>query len=61
MARAYITENQVGIEFWYFVVCHAAMMINQVLGRLGLKISTPFELVHSAKPDSKTWFELFSI
>ena len=37
------------------------MMLNQVPGRLGLKLSTPFELVHNSKPDSKTWFELFSI
>ena len=37
------------------------MMINQVPIYLGLKITTPFELVHNAKPYSKTWFELFSI
>ena len=30
-------------------------------GQLGLKLTTPFELVHNSKPDSKTWFELFSI
>ena len=40
---------------------HAAIMLNQVPGRLGLKLMTPFELVHNAKPDSKTCFELFSI
>ena len=61
MARAYITEKQFGREFWYFAVCHAAIMLNQVPGRLGLKPATPFELFHNAKPDSKTWFELFSI
>ena len=37
------------------------MMLNQVPGRLGLKPTTPFELVHNSKHDSKTWFELFSI
>ena len=37
------------------------MMTNQVPGNLGLKITTPFDLVHNAKPDYKTWFELFSI
>ena len=36
-------------------------MLNQVPGRLGLKLTTPFELVQNATPDSKTWFELFSI
>ena len=36
-------------------------MLNQVPGRLCLKLMTPFELVHNSKPDSKTWFELFFI
>ena len=61
MARAYITEKQVGREFWYFAIQHAAMMLNNVPGRLGRKLTTPFELVHNQKPDSKTWFELFSV
>ena len=37
------------------------MMLNQVTGRLGLKLSTLFELFHNSKPDSKTLFELLSI
>ena len=61
MARSFITEKQFGQEFWYFAVRHAAMMLNQLPGRLGLKLTTPFELVHNSKPDSKTWFELFFI
>ena len=59
MVRAFITEKQVGCEFWYFAVRHAVMMLNKVPGRLGLKITTPFELVRNSKPDSKTYFELF--
>lgn len=61
MARAYITEKQVGREFWFFAIRHAALMINQVPGRLGRRLTTPFEIVHGIKPDSSTWFELFSI
>ena len=61
MVRAFITEKQVSQEFWYFAVRHSAMMLNQVPGRLGLALTTPFELVHNSKPDSNTWFELFSI
>jgi hypothetical protein len=61
MARAYITEKQVGREFWYFAIRHAAAMLNQVPGRLGRKLTTPFELVYGVKPDSSTWFELFSV
>ena len=37
------------------------MMLNQVPGRLCLKLMTPFELVHKSKLESKTWFELFSL
>ena len=61
MMQSFIIEKQVGQEFWYFAVRHAEMMLNQVPGRLGLKLTTPFELVHKSKPDLKTWFELFSI
>ena len=61
MAIAYITEKQVGKEFWYFAVRHAEIILNQVQGRLGLKLTTSFELVLNAKPDFKTWFELLSI
>ena len=61
MALAFITKNQVGRDFWYFAVKHAEIILNQVPGRLGLKLATPFELVHNYKPNSKTWFELFSV
>ena len=37
------------------------MMLNQVPGQLGLKLTTPFEIVHNSKNDSNTWFELISI
>ena len=37
------------------------MILNQVPVRLRLKLVTPFDLVHNTKPESKTWFEIFSI
>jgi hypothetical protein len=61
MARAYVTEKQVGREFWFYAVLHASRMINQIPGRLGRKLTSPFELVHGVKPDCTTWFELFSV
>ena len=61
MARAYVTENQVGREYWFYATRHAALMINQVPGRLGRKLTTPFELVHGCKPRAETWFQLFSV
>ena len=42
MTIALITEKQVGREFWYLAVRHSAMMLNQVPGQLGLKLTTPF-------------------
>ena len=50
-----------GHEFWFYAIAHVARMINQVPGRLGRKLTTPFELVHGQKPYSQTCFELFSI
>jgi hypothetical protein len=32
MARAYITEKQVGREFWFYALSHATSTINQVPG-----------------------------
>ena len=61
MARSYITEKQVGREMWFFALLHSAHMINQVPGRLGRQLTSPFELVHGVKPDSSTWCELFSV
>ena len=61
MGRANITEKQVGREFWFHAIHVAAQMTNQVPGRLGRKLTTPFELVHGIKPDASTWFELFSV
>ena len=61
MARAFITEKQVGQGLWYFAVFHVAMMPNQVPGQIGIKLTTPFGFMHNFKPDYKIWFELFSI
>ena len=61
MASAFIKEKQVGREFWYFAVRRAAIILDQVPGCLGLKLTTPFELVHNNKPYSKIWFQLFYI
>ena len=61
MARAYITEKQVGRSFWYYAIRHSAIMLNQVPGRLGKKLITPFEMVHGVRPDPRTWFQLFSV
>jgi len=61
MARAYMTEKQVSRDYWFFALSHAVLMLNQTPGRLNNKLTTPYELVHGEKPDSRTWFELFSV
>jgi hypothetical protein len=57
----YITEKQVGREHWFYAIKRASEMLNQVPGRMGRKLTSPFELVYGVKPDSKTWCELFSV
>jgi hypothetical protein len=61
MARSYISEKQMGREYWFFAIKTAARMLNQVPGWMGRKLTSPFELVYGVKPDAKTWFEPFSI
>jgi hypothetical protein len=61
MARAYPTEKQTGLEFWFYAVKHATQMINQIPGHLGCKLISPFEMTHGIKPNSSTWFELFHL
>eukprot|EP00804_Cyclotella_cryptica_P030273 CCRYP_019237-RA/>CCRYP_019237-RA protein AED:0.06 eAED:0.03 QI:0/0/0/1/0/0/3/0/1322 len=61
MDRAYLTEKQMSREFWFYAVKHATRMMNHIPGRLGRRLVSPFELVHGVKPDSTTWFELFSV
>ena len=61
MALVHIMEKQVSWEFWYFAIKHSTLILNQIPEHLGRKLTTPFELVHSVKPDAATWFELFSI
>ena len=60
-SRAYVTKKQVSHEFWFYAIRHTAMMLSQISGRLGRKLTTPYEIVHGIIPKSETWFELFSI
>jgi hypothetical protein len=43
MAHPYFSEKQMGREFWFYAVKHSARMINQIPGRLGRKLISPFE------------------
>ncbi len=52
MDRAYITDKQVGREMWYFSIRRKGQMLNQIPGRLGRKLTTPFKLVYDCKPDA---------
>lgn len=61
MGRAYMSEKQMPRDYWFFAIRQAVLMLNQTPGRLGRKLTTPYELVHGVKPDSRTWFELFSV
>lgn len=54
MARAYITEKQVGREFWYFAIKHTAHMINPL--RLSLYMVSSL-----TPPRGSSCFQLFTL
>ena len=58
-----IPNHREASRSWVLVLCneHAAQMLNQVQGQLGHPLTGPAEWVQSIKPDSSTWFELYSI
>ena len=61
ISRAYITEKA---SWQIILVLHGLSFSNYAQpssGKFRPKNCHTFELVHNAKPDSKTWFELFSI
>ena len=61
MGLAYLSEKQTPRDYWFHAVQHACRMMNQIPAKVGGKLTTSFELVHHAPPDTRTWFPLFSI
>jgi hypothetical protein len=61
MARVYLTENQMPWLFWFYTIVHSACMMNNIPGKFGGKLASPFFLVHGLGHDEQTWFPLFSI
>ena len=61
IAHAYIMEKQMGHLFWFYAIKCVALIINQVSGHHGWKLNSLTQCVHSIKPDSATWFKLFSV
>ena len=61
MARAYITEKQMPRTFWFYVVVHAARMMNTIPGKHSGRLVSPFLLVHGVGHDERTWIPIFSL
>jgi hypothetical protein len=61
MSRAYLTEKQMPRTFWYYAIKHSARMMNMIPGKYGVKLASPFMLVHGTRPDPRTWLHLFSV
>ncbi len=61
MAHAYLTEKQMPRSFWFYAIVHSARMMNAIPGKFGVKLASPFLLVHGSGHDKCTWFPLFSI
>ena len=61
MACATSLKKKVSQEFWCYSIQHATRINIQIPSHLGCKLTFPFKLVHGTKPDTSTWFKLFSI
>ena len=61
MDRAYLAKKQMPREYWYWDILHGSIMLNHVPGRLNRNLTSPLNIVHGNKPDTRTWFELFSL
>jgi hypothetical protein len=59
MSQPYLAEKQMPHTFWYFVIKHAACMMNMILGKYPGKLASPFMLGHGVRPDPRTWLPIF--
>ncbi len=51
MGRAYLTEKQMPRTFWFYVITHAARMMNAILGKHLGYLASPFLLIHGVGHD----------
>jgi hypothetical protein len=59
MARAYLSEKKMPRTFWFYVITHAARMMNAIPGKHSGCLASPFHLVHGMGHDERTWVPLF--
>jgi hypothetical protein len=59
MAQAYLTKKQMPRNFWFYVITHAAWMMNAILGKYKDHLASPFLLIHSVGYNERTWIPLF--
>ncbi len=59
MARAYLTKKPMPCTFWFYLITHAAQMMNTIPGKYSGCLASLFLLVHSVGHDEQTWVPLF--
>jgi hypothetical protein len=61
MARAYLTEKQMPLTFWFYAGAHAAHMMNAIPGKIHGLLVSPILLVHGIGHNKRTWVPIFSL
>jgi hypothetical protein len=62
MARNWLASTELPSSFWFYAVCRAAEICSYFPYRLeDNTYTTPFELVHHAKPDLCCLFKMFGL
>jgi hypothetical protein len=59
MACSYLTKKQMPCTFWFYLITHAAQMMNAIPGKHSGCLASPFLLVYSVGHDEQTWVPLF--
>jgi hypothetical protein len=61
MARAFLTDAQMPLVFWFQAVQHATQICNIFPCRVNGEVTTAFKLAYGVKPDYRVLFRLFSV
>jgi hypothetical protein len=58
---AYLPKKHIQRSFWYFLIKHAAKMMNFIPRKYKGKLVSLFMLVHGVHPDQQAWLPIFSL
>jgi hypothetical protein len=61
MGYCYLTEEQMPRTYWFFVIAHAACMMNAIPGKIHGHLASPFLLFHGSGHNERTLILLFAV